>query len=307
MNTNTALQVDDNESLASRADEALQQLLYSAHAFAAVAVPVSLSMILSGIAVVFINDGLNGRSTGGSGIPVLFEETGTESNEERFVSALANALIYVGVIIGATFIMVFLYYFKFMRILIGWLVLTTSLLLAFSTGLVVQTGLALGNVPVDAITYAIVFYNFAIVGITAVFYQKGVSHYVTGGYLIAISVTMAWILTRYLPEWTSWVLLGVLALYDLCAVLTPCGPLKWLVGMYVGCSLRIVAQLIETNELCRRRCFDVDAVCRNAMNLFPDCCTRPECGQARTMQTPLPAMIQRRPRRRTAYHRTRRR
>lgn len=36
-------------------------------------------------------------------------------------------------------------------------------------------------------------------------------------------------------EWTGWCLLVVLALYDLCAVLTPCGPLKALVNlMQVG-------------------------------------------------------------------------
>ena len=30
-------------------------------------------------------------------------------------------------------------------------------------------------------------------------------------------------------QWTGWTLLVALALYDLCAVLTPCGPLKQLV------------------------------------------------------------------------------
>jgi presenilin 1 len=41
---------------------------------------------------------------------------------------------------------------------------------------------------------------------------------------------MAWQLGQF-PEWTTWALVVVLAFYDLCAVLTPCGPLKWLVQL----------------------------------------------------------------------------
>jgi presenilin 1 len=40
---------------------------------------------------------------------------------------------------------------------------------------------------------------------------------------------MAWNLSS-LDEYTCWALLVALAFYDLCAVLTPCGPLKALVG-----------------------------------------------------------------------------
>jgi presenilin 1 len=37
---------------------------------------------------------------------------------------------------------------------------------------------------------------------------------------------MAWSLSKFFPEWTMWVLLFALALYDIFAVLTPYGPLK---------------------------------------------------------------------------------
>ena len=49
-------------------------------------------------------------------------------------------------------------------------------------------------------------WNFAIGGAVAVFWQKGVPRLVTQGYLVAVSVILAWILTK-LPEWTSWALL----------------------------------------------------------------------------------------------------
>ena len=70
------------------------------------------------------------------------------------------------------------------------------------------------GVILDYATLAIVMANFALGGAVAVFWQKGCPRWVTQGYLVAVSVIMAWILTK-LPEWTSWALLVALAVYDL--------------------------------------------------------------------------------------------
>ena len=75
-----------------------------------------------------------------------------------------------------------------------------------------------------------ILYNFSVVGVLSIFYSKGISKYVTQGYLIATSVIMAWNLSS-IDEYTCWALLVGLAFYDLCAVLTPCGPLKALVRL----------------------------------------------------------------------------
>ena len=216
-------------ALSDRAHHALAELLYSADAFTAVASPVMVTVVVTAICVVWINDGLNGRSPGGNGIPVVFEEQPGQSTEQLITGAVVNALVIIAVIIAATFVMVFLFWLGFVKLLIAYLVASTALLLAISTGLVVQVGLWIYSVPTDAITFAFIFYNFAVGGVVAIFYGKGVPKVVGQAYLVVVSVTMAWILLRYLPAWTSWVLLGALALYDLCAVLTPCGPLNLLV------------------------------------------------------------------------------
>jgi len=69
------------------------------------------------------------------------------------------------------------------------------------------------------------------VGTIAIFWSNGVVHrWVTQGYLIASSVLVAWQLSQFDP-WTAWILLVLLAFYDLFAVLTPCGPLKALINV----------------------------------------------------------------------------
>lgn len=58
----------------------------------------------------------------------------------------------------------------------------------------------------------------------------GVPTYVGQGYLITISVILAWELANF-SDVLAWTLLVLLALYDLWSVLTPCGPLSMLVNL----------------------------------------------------------------------------
>lgn len=49
-------------------------------------------------------------------------------------------------------------------------------------------------------------------------------------YLVITGVVVAFVFT-WIPEWTTWVLLVAMALYDVVAVLVPGGPLKMLVEL----------------------------------------------------------------------------
>ena len=63
-----------------------------------------------------------------------------------------------------------------------------------------------------------------VVGVVALFFGPA-PIMMKQGYLIVTGVATAYMFT-FIPEWSTWVLLLAMALYDICAVLTPHGPLK---------------------------------------------------------------------------------
>jgi presenilin 1 len=103
--------------------------------------------------------------------------------------------------------------------------------------------------PIDSITFLILLFNFSVVGVFAVFMSK-FSILITQGYLVWIGVLVAYFFTL-LPEWTTWVLLVALALYDIAAVLLPVGPLRLLVEMAISRDEDIPALVYEARPVIR--------------------------------------------------------
>jgi presenilin 1 len=221
----------DEETVAADGyDMSLPELLYSSSSYHAIAKPVTLTMILAAFAVVYVNDAetvANGQAAMANAYQVWHVD-GSGPTGATLATSLANAFVMVSVICAMTFAIVLLYRLKFMKCLIGYMMLCSSSLLGVLGANLVQTAISIYSIPVDKITFIFFMFNFAIVGVAAVFYGQGIPKVITQGYLIATSVILAWHIS-YFDDWTTWTLLLMLALYDLCAVLTPCGPLKALV------------------------------------------------------------------------------
>ncbi|KAH9127393.1 hypothetical protein AeMF1_002292 [Aphanomyces euteiches] len=206
----------------------IEDLIQSLGSFQAVIFPVTLTMLLSSFASAVITDPAAASLMAQSYL--VYKAEDGDSDSTLLGHAFVNAIVIVGFFIVATFVIVICYKFKFTNFLVGYLFLSCVCLLGLLGGRLVEVSLSNFDIAVDVWSYWFIMYNFAVVGVLAIFYQKGVTTTLTQSYLVAISVIMAWQFSKF-PEWTTWALVVVLAFYDLCAVLTPCGPLKCLVNL----------------------------------------------------------------------------
>ncbi|CAH0488433.1 unnamed protein product [Peronospora farinosa] len=215
--------------------EEYDDLMHGINSFWAIVFPVCVTMIVASLVVVNYRSSsieasmssylVYGES--GSGASSI----GSNGGGSGIGESLVNALVIIGGIAVLTFGMALLYKFNCMKFLSGYIMFASTAILSFVGGQLVdeivndQFGWA-----VDWPSFLFVMINFGFVGVISIFYQKGTPKFVQNGYLVMVSVILAWQFSMW-PEWTTIIFCVMFACYDLCAVLTPCGPLKYLIGL----------------------------------------------------------------------------
>ncbi|GLJ50147.1 hypothetical protein SUGI_1067020 [Cryptomeria japonica] len=216
-----------------------------------ITVPVSICMLLVVLLVRSINPQGESVSSIQTAATLVYQEKSSDSTTEKFEGALLNAAVFVVLITGVTFLLVLLYYYRCMRFLKGYMCFSAFLVLAYMGGSIFIKIIQSWSIPIDIISFSIFLFNFTVVGVLAVF-SEGIPIVITQSYMVMLGISVAYWFSM-LPEWTTWVLLVALAVYDLVAVLAPGGPLNLLVDLASRRDEQLPALIYEAQPAVVRR------------------------------------------------------
>ena len=210
-----------------------------------VVAPVSATMLLT-VALVraLIPHGAPEGSAAVGLAQAYYQEREGDPAGTKFAGALVNALIFVGVIGGLTTVLFLLFKYRCYRVINGYMAFSGFAIYFLLSGSVLVQLFARWDWHVDLVSFAFMLYNFAVVGVLAVFFQRAPIS-LKQAYLVLTGTITAFVFS-YIPAWTTWVLLVAMALYDLVAVLCPMGPLKALVELAQERDEAIPALVYET-------------------------------------------------------------
>ncbi|CAI5439596.1 unnamed protein product [Caenorhabditis angaria] len=137
------------------------------------------------------------------------------------------AIIVFGFITVATWLGVMCYKFKLYTAIRIYLMLNTAMTFYVFAFLQIRRIFESLSIPISKITIFFVLFNFASLGMFVVHWKSSIR--LNQFYLITMAALTSLFILYNLPDWTVWLVLVAMSLWDLFAVLAPCGPLQMLI------------------------------------------------------------------------------
>lgn len=248
---NNADDVEDEDEKTLDQEEKADELKFYMNQIYRIIKPVVLCIILS---IFWVKVSFGGQSDYTPTRPAYVNipaspasnNSNVTSGGTSIATSFTNAAIIIGQIIGVTIVIVFLFKKGWIKVLIGFFMVVVLLLLGFMTYLLLLNLIQVFSIPLDYITLVFALWNFAIVGLVSIFWKGPL--WLQQCFLTLMSSLMAFSLTG-LEQWTTWILLGLLAIWDLVAVLCPFGPLRMLIESSRTQQREVPALLYSVNAV----------------------------------------------------------
>ncbi|CAG2100225.1 unnamed protein product [Medioppia subpectinata] len=186
-------------------------------------IPITVTMFLVILSIQFFPVFSTGKLSRTFGEKLNWEKEGSSSGS-KLGTALIAAAIFVVLMAIITFVMALIIIYNFMVCVKVFFIFAFVIYFGLFSAGYVYIALDEYNVPMDWITVGVFIWNYTAVGIV-IFFIAG-PKLLKQTYLILLSANVALILILVLPEWTTWLLLGLMSIWDLYAVLHKTGPLN---------------------------------------------------------------------------------
>ncbi|GIL83413.1 hypothetical protein Vretifemale_12242 [Volvox reticuliferus] len=205
--------------------------------------PVSLCMAVTVLLVRLLNP--EGSSSPSSVViaSIAYHENASDSSGKKLGGALLNAIIFVAVIAGMTVLLLLLFKYKCYKFIYAYMGFAVFNIFFFLTGALFIQVMQVINLHIDAFSLAYGLLNFSVIGTLGLLFMP-IPLLMKQLYLIWVGIIVAYVFT-WIPEWTSWVILVFMALYDIAAVLIPGGPLQALVKLAIERNQDLPALVYE--------------------------------------------------------------
>ncbi|GFP82110.1 presenilin-like protein at1g08700 [Phtheirospermum japonicum] len=206
--------------------------------------PVSICMLLVVLLIYSVYNPSAAETTIRTAANLVYLESPSDSTAQKLEGAILNAVVFVFFITLVTFLLLILYYYRFTNFLIYYTRFSVFTTFSAMGSSILISIIQRFDIPIDAVTFYFLLFNFTILATISVFSNR-VPIIVKQGNMVVLGIIVAAWFSR-LPEWTTWVVLVALALYDLAAVLAPGGPLKLLVELASSRGEELPALVYET-------------------------------------------------------------